>query len=52
MEVIEKDKTWIEYSKEELITVIDCADKICEELIMETVIFLQNKLERKPNLVR
>jgi hypothetical protein len=30
----------VDYSREELITLIDCSDKICEELILEATLDL------------
>jgi hypothetical protein len=41
VEVVEGERKWVDYSKEELITLIDCADKVCEELITSAVIELQ-----------
>lgn len=37
---MENEKKWVDYTREELITLIDCSDKICEELILEATMDL------------
>jgi hypothetical protein len=37
IEVYENEKHWTTYSKEELISLIDTADKICEDMVGEVV---------------
>lgn len=41
-QVFEHEKYWVDYSKEELISLVDCADKVCEELVGEVVMDLMN----------
>lgn len=37
MEIFDKEKFWVDYSQEMLISLIDCADKVCEDLVAEVV---------------